>query len=508
MADGVDRTPEHRRPAHAEHTAGIEYEHVGKEYLEKRALKKKAGWVLLWGLGVGAVISGDYFGWNFGLTAGGFWGLAIATVAMGVMYLTMMYSLAELAPALPHAGGPYSFGRQAFGPWGGYLTGLAVVVEYVITPAVIVVGMGGYLEFVFPGLLPAWTWWLILYAIFIGVNIWGVELALRVALTVTLIAAGILVLFYVSAIVSGAWSWDNLFNVPAEAGGSERGLPKGLTGAFAALPFAIWFFLAIEELPLASEEAEDVSRDMPRAMILGMFTLLLLALFTLTLNSGVGGGAAAIGESDAPLADGFEAVFPGIGARVLSLIGLTGLIASFHSIIYAYGRQIFALSRAGYFPRAWSLTLHGRRTPYVALIGGGAIGFAVAIVLDITSGAPGGIGPRVGAALLNMAVFGALISYIMMMASYIVIKRRMPTLNRPYLSPGGSFFAWLSLVLAAVAAVATFINPDYRPGVIGVAVFYVIGLVYFGVWSRHRLVAEAPEEEFALVEAAQAELEH
>lgn len=508
MADSTESRPEHDTPHLPERGAGVEYEHVGKEYLEARTLKKKAGWVLLWGLGVGAVISGDYFGWNFGLTAGGFWGLAIATLAMGVMYLTMMYSLAELAPALPHAGGPYSFGRQAFGPWGGYLTGLAVVVEYVITPAVIVVGMGGYLEFVFPGVLPAWGWWLILYTIFIGVNIWGVELALRVALTVTLVAAALLVVFYVGALATGAWSWDNLFNVAAEGGGSERGLPKGWLGAFAALPFAIWFFLAIEELPLASEEAEDVGRDMPKAMILGMFTLLLLAVFTLVLNSGVGGGAAAIGESDAPLADGFEAVFPGIGARVLSLIGLTGLIASFHSIIYAYGRQIFALSRAGYFPRMWSLTLHGRKSPYVALIGGGAIGFVVAIVLDITSRAPGGVGPRVGAALLNMAVFGALISYIMMMASYIVIKRRMPGLKRPYVSPGGYFFAWMSLILAAVAALATFINPDYRPGVIGVAVFYVVGLVYFALWSRHRLVAEAPEEEFALVEAAQAELEH
>jgi len=105
----------------------VEYEKVGEEYLEKRALQKKAGWVLLWGLGVGAVISGDYFGWNFGLSSAGFWGLAIATVVMAIMYITMMYSLAELSTALPHAGGPYSFARQTMGPWGGYLTGLAVV---------------------------------------------------------------------------------------------------------------------------------------------------------------------------------------------------------------------------------------------------------------------------------------------------------------------------------------------------------------------------------------------
>ena len=55
-----------------------------QEYLEKRQLQKSAGWVLLWALGVGAVISGDYFGWNFGLTAGGFWGLAIAVGAVAL----------------------------------------------------------------------------------------------------------------------------------------------------------------------------------------------------------------------------------------------------------------------------------------------------------------------------------------------------------------------------------------------------------------------------------------
>jgi ethanolamine permease len=477
----------------------VEYERVGEEYLEKRSLQKKAGWVLLWGLGVGAVISGDYFGWNFGLSAGGFWGLAIATVAMAIMYITMMYSLAELSTALPHAGGPYSFARQTMGPWGGYLTGLAVVIEYVITPAVIVVGIGGYLHSVWPT-VPLWTWWILAYAIFVGINIWGVELTLKVSLVVTILATLVLFIFYIAAPLSGAWHWDLLFNIEPSAGHSAKGLPFGWFGVFAALPFAIWFYLAIEELPLAAEEAEDVGRDMPKAMLLGIGALVLLSFLTLIFNSGVGGGAAAIGQSDAPLAEGFQAVF-GIGAAsvILTLIGLTGLIASFHSIIYAYGRQIFALSRAGYFPRFWSLTLKNRHTPYVALIGGAIFGLIIAFILDKWGS---GI---LGAALLNMAVFGAVISYVLMMISYIIFKRR-ENVNRPYVSPGGTLFAWISLVLATLAAISTLANPDYRPGVYGVAVFYILGIIYFWVYGRHQLVAEAPEEEFALIEEAEREL--
>jgi len=480
-------------------SGSVHYDHVSDEYLKQRKLEKKAGWVLLWGLGVGAVISGDYFGWNFGLASGGFWGLAIATVLMAIMYLTMMFSLAELSTALPHAGGPYSFARLAFGPWGGYLCGLAVTIEYVITPAVIVVGIGGYLHSVIPQ-VHLYIWWALSYLIFVFINVRGVELTMKVSLVVTLIATAILVIFYVSAITSGAFSWQNLFNVSPDPGQSATWLPKGWYGVFATLPFAIWFYLAIEELPLAAEETENVSRDMPRAMLLGIFALLILSGFTLVLNSGIGGGAMAIGQSDAPLAEGFQAIF-GFGAAsvILILISLTGLIASFHSIIYAFGRQIFAISRAGYFPRVWSLTHPKYKTPHVALWGGAFFGFICAILIDQFS-------DTVGGALLNMAVFGGVISYVLMMLSYIKIKRL--HIKRPYKSPGGKFFAATASVLALLALFACFSLEEYRPGVWGVVVWYVLGIIYFALISRHKLVAEAPEEEFALIKKAESELAH
>ena len=483
----------------SQESGGVHYDHVGQDYLDQRRLEKKAGWVLLWGLGVGAVISGDYFGWNFGLAAGGFWGLAIATVLMAVMYLTMMYSLAELSTALPHAGGPYSFARQAFGPWGGYLCGLAVTIEYVLTPAVIVVGLGGYLHTLIPQ-LPLYLWWAISYLIFVLINIRGVELTMKFSLVVTLIATAILILFYISAMTSGAFKWSNLFNVPPEPGQSAAWLPKGFYGIFSALPFAIWFYLAIEELPLAAEETQDVARDMPKAMLLGILALLILSGFTLVLNAGVGGGAMAISQSDAPLAEGFQAVF-GLGATsvVLTIVALTGLIASFHSIIYAYGRQIYALSRAGYFPRVWSLTHAKYKTPHIALWGGAVFGFSCAILIDQFS-------ETVGAALLNMAVLGGVLSYVLMMLSYMKIKGL--KIKRTYVSPGGKLFAGVAAVLAVVALLACFSLEEYRLGVWGVAVWYLLGILYFALISRHKLVAEAPEEEFALVKKAQSELAH
>jgi len=479
----------------------VQYESVDKTYLEQRKLRKSANWVLLWALGVGAVISGDYFGWNFGLSAGGFGGLLVATFLMATMYVCMVYSIAELSTALPHAGGFYSFTRSAFGPWAGYLVGVTDTIEYVITPAVIVVGIGGYLHTLLPG-VPMYVWWLLSYALFVGINVRGVELTLQVGLIVTLLAIAVLVIFYIGAVASGAFSWDLVFNIPPDAGASTF-LPKGYYGIFAALPFAIWFYLAIEELPLAAEETVDVVRDMPRALILGIITLLALSVFTLVLNSGVNGGALAIGVSDAPLADGFVAVFgSGATTAVLTLIALTGLVASFHTIIYAYGRVLFALSRAGYYPRWISVTGKNTHTPHRALILGGAVGFLCAVVID-QFGA--GI---VGAALLNMAVFGAVISYAMVMFSYIKLKRSQPGLERPYKSPLGEPGAWVGAILALIALGATFAVPDYRPGVLGVAIFLAITLLFFAVYSSKRLVAQAPEEEVALILEAEKELKH
>jgi ethanolamine permease len=476
------------------------YEHVGEEYLAQRRLRKSAGWMLLWALGVGAVISGDFFGWNYGLAAGGFGGLLIATLVVAVMYVCMVFSIAELSAALPHAGGFYSFTRNAFGPGLGFVNGVADIIEYVVTPAVIVISIAAYMQTLFPE-VPLPVWWVLYYVVFVGVNILGTALTLRVGMVVTLMAVAVLAIFYVGAAVSGAFSWDKVFNIPPQAGGSTF-LPFGWYGIFAALPFAIWFYLAIEQLPLAAEESHDVVRDIPRALIWGIVTLLGLSLLTLVFNSGVGGGAAEVGASAAPLEIGFTAIFgQGATKTILTVAALTGLVASFHTIIYAYGRVLFSLSRAGYIPRWISVTDAKRHTPARALVAGGMIGLLLALVIDWL-----GSGSAVGAALLTMSVFGAVISYALVMLSYIKLAISRPDLPRPYKSPLGVAGAAVGTLLALVSLAATMAIESNRPGVIGTAVFMVVMVAYFFLYSRNKLVAQAPEEESALLAAAAAEL--
>ncbi len=468
------------------------YRDVEADYFEKRQLRPYAKSIHLWALGVGAVISGDFFGWNFGLAAGGFGGLLIATIIITVMYIGLCFSIAEMSPAMPHAGGAYSFARSAMGPWGGYITGLAENMEYILTPAVIVVGIGGYLGAIFgtsPEVAPAW--WAAAYLVFVILNIWGVELSFRFSLIITFLSLAILAVFYVGAIAHvDIETWA--MNIVPEAGETEF-LPKGPKGILAALPFAIWFYLAIEELPLAAEEAVDPKRDMPRGILLGLLTLIVCAFLTLILNTAISPGAAALSTSEEPLFDGLKTIFgDGLGAKALALVAVCGLVASFHTIIYAYGRQIFSLSRAGYMPTWLSLTHPKRNTPHVALIVGAAIGYAVAWTIH-------SLGPEhpVGAVLLNMAVFGALISYMLQMVAFILLRRNMPEMERPYRSPFGIAGAVVALVICSVSLIALFIvDPIYQKVVIGAAIWFTIGLVLFALFGKNNLIL-SPEEQFA-----------
>ena len=475
----------------------VTYHEPGKEYFKKRELKRYAGVWSLWALGVGAVISGDFFGWNFGLSVGGFGGLLIATIVIAAMYVGMCYSIAEMSPAMPHTGGAYSFSRSTMGPWGGFITGLAENMEYVLTPAVIVVAIGSYLGTICNDLLgvqiAAPWWWLVSYAVFVGLNILDVELSFRFSVFITFLALATLAVFWIGAIPH--FDLDHALDIEPEEGRSIW-LPFGLSGVAAALPFAIWFYLAIEQLPLAAEEAQNPERDMPKGLLYGILTLIIASFLTLFLNAGIPPGAEVVGESEEPLLLAFQTIFgDGVGASLLALVAVAGLVASFHTIIYAYGRNIFSLSRAGYFPQ-WLSVTHGRRkTPHAALIAGAVLGFLVALVIEHSDAVFGEL--PVGAVLLNMAVFGAVIAYIMQMVAFVLLRRRFPDISRPYRSPLGNAGAIGAGLIATVTLVFLFLNKDYVVGVVGCAVWFAAGLLYFALVGRKNLVY-SPEEEFAV----------
>ena len=474
--------------------SGVTYRTADAEYFEKRQLKRAAGIFGLWGLAVGAVVSGNFSGWNFGIAFAGFGGMLIAFAILVVMYYGLIFSINEMAAAMPHTGGAYSFARAAMGPYAGFVTGLAETIEYVATTAVIVYFSSGYADAVCSSLLgvhlPMPVWWAILYAIFIGLNSSGAAVSFRFAIVVSIVSILILFVFGGMALFSGHVHWGSLLDIVPDAGQSAF-LPHGVVPILFALPFAMWFFLGIEELPLAAEEAHNPVRDIPKAALWARFTLIVTGLLVLFLNTAVL-GSKATGAAGEPLLDGFRAIVGDKAAAILALFALVGLLASLQGIMFAYGRNMYSLSRAGYYPKFLSLT--GRtQTPWVALIAGGLIGYAALVVVDLLGGADG----VAGAVVLNIAVWGAVVAYIMQMVAFLLLRRKFPKAKRPYRSPWGRFGAWAAAIISGLIFVGFLLNPAYLPAIVAIIVVYAIMLITFWLWGRHRLIL-SPEEEYAL----------
>ncbi len=455
-----------------------------EDYFAQRQLKQGAvGWLLLIGLGVAYVISGDFAGWNFGIAQGGWGGMFVATAVVAVMYLCLCLAMSEMATMLPTAGGGYSFARIAFGPLGGYLTGTAILIEYAIAPAAIAVFIGAYCESLFG--IGGWQVYLACYLIFMGIHLKGAGEALKIMFAITLVAAIALAVFIFAMLPH--FNSQNLFDIPAgQQFGASSFLPYGYLGIWAAVPYAIWFFLAVEGVPLAAEEAKDPAKSLPRGLIGAMLILTAFALLILFLGAGAA-GASTLQHSSAPLVDALVKVY-GQGtwlAKFVNFVGLAGLIASFFSIIYAYSRQIFALSRAGYLPTSLSLT-NKNHAPYLAIIIPGIIGFFLSLTKE-------------GDLLILIAVFGATISYVLMMLSHIKLRLSRPLMHRPYKTPGGIVTSSIALILAAIAVVAGFlVNPKVWCIAAGI---YMVFIAYFIFYSRHQLIQGTPEEEFAQITA-------
>jgi ethanolamine permease len=480
---------------------GVSYKKADATYFEKRHLQRYAGIWSLWALGVGAVISGHFSGWNFGFATGGWGGMLVAGIIIAIMYIGLVFCIAEMSPALPHTGAAYSFGRTAMGPWGGYITGLCENVEYVVTPAVIAFFIGSYLTGIFetPASMQP-VWWVVTYIVFLALNIFGVALSFRVTLIVTVLSLAVLVIFWFSAFPNMDFSRWALNIAPdgselPEGNGSY--FPMGFSGVLATLPFAVWLFLAIEQLPLAAEESVDPKRDMPKGILLGMLTLVVSAFMIVLLNpSVIGVGAHKLGTSGEPLLEGFRAIFGGLGAKTLGLVALVGLIASFHTIVFAMGRQVYSLSRAGYFPSALSITHATYRTPHVAMIVGSLLGLGIMLIIWFSLGGEAA-GTTIGSVLLNMAVFGAMFSYILQAVSFILLRNNQPNIERPYVSPLGIPGAVVTIIIGLVTLYYQIWDPNFSKGVVWVGVWFVLAIVYFAAVGRHKLIL-SPEEEFAM----------
>ena len=433
------------------------------------ALRQTLGTFQLWGIAVGLVISGEYFGWSYGWASAGTLGFAVTAGFVAAFYVAFIFSFTELTTAIPRAGGPFAYARRAFGPTGGYLAGAATLIEFVFAPPAIALAIGAYVNVQHPALDPKLVA-VGAYLVFMALNIAGVQIAAGFELAVTLLAVFELLVFMgvvapgfsLANFVRGGWSGQDAFSAAA------------IPGMFAAIPFAIWFFLAIEGVAMAAEEAKDPRRSIPIAYLSGILTLVALAAGVMVFAGGSGDWAKLSNIND-PLPQAMKAL---VGAdsgwlHMLVWLGLFGLIASFHGIILGYSRQIFAQAREGYLP-GWLGAVHARfATPHRAVLAGGAVGIA-AIYSDglVKLG-----GQPLTANIVTLSVFGAITMYMTSMASLFRLRRAEPDMARPWRAP---LYPWLPAFALAGAAVCLATMVYYHPLVF--AVFMAILAIGYGAF--------------------------
>ncbi|TGK22154.1 ethanolamine permease [Leptospira stimsonii] len=389
------------------------------------SLQKVLGPLHLWGISVGLVISGDYFGWNLGWAHANFWEFAVAVGLVAIFYSTFSLCFTELATSIPHAGGPSAYAHVALGPIGGLVAGFFTLVEFVLAPPAIASALGGYFHFLFPFLGEAWAsngFFILL----LGINLLGIKQTARFELFVTLTAVFGL-LFYFSLV----FPHFDLAKITKNSSFSFWNL-------FPALPYAIWFFLAVEGVAMAAEEVKNPERDIPLGFLSGIGTLVLLAFGVLFGTAGVI-SPNEVSKLDYPLSFTLGNLYgPSSWTTLLFTgIGLFGLIASLLGIILGYSRQIYALSKEGFLPKILSRLNSKTKAPSFAILCGGLIG-----LFSLQFGNTG--------ELITLSAFGACGMYCISMISFFVLRIRNSKIPKSYRAPFYPVLPIFSLVLSFV----------------------------------------------------------
>ena len=441
--------------------------------MNQPALQKTLTAIHLWAISVGLVISGEYFGWNYGWGAAGTVGFLLVTLVVTVLYITFVFSFTELTTAIPNAGGPFAYAHKAIGPWRGLVAGYATVVEFVFATPAIAAALGSYVHFLYPAITPIAAA-VVCYTLFSCINLLGIKESATFSLVVTLLAVVELLIFM--GIVAPAFSFENF---------TRHAFPIQWGGLFAALPFAIWFYLAIEGVAMVAEEVKDPQRHIPRGYIAGIVTLTVLALGVMILTGGIGDWRT-LSNMDYPLPEAIGMVL-GKNNTITQLfagIGLFGLIASFHGIIISYSRQLFALARAGFLPGVLATVNQRFKTPHAALLAGGSAGMLMLFFANTGQ-------------IIILSALGAVVMYIISMLSLFQLRRMAPDLVRPFKTPFYPIFPGVALVLSAVSLLAiVYYNPFISLLFLGGLILTI--LVFWASGRAHRLPAETGSQHHEL----------
>lgn len=378
--------------------------------MEEKNLQKALTPMKLWAIIVGAVVSGMYFGWNYMFEGTNFVGALIATGIVTLFYVTFVFCYSELATAIPSSAGPSAYAEKSFGRFAGFIAGFSILIEYITATPGIAISIGAYVHGLIP-FIPANIAAVLAFCLFVFINCRGIEAAAIVQVAVTIMAIIGVAVYFIAGVPSV--DFGGLFAANTSI--------NGFQGIFMAIPFAVWFYLAVEAGAMGAEECRNPQKDIPKAFITGIGALVIMAVAALLVTAGNStSNLATAAQTDNPLPTILGSVY-GEGSILVKLVGffgLFGLAASLHGIMIGYSRQAYAMSRNGYLPKVFS-KLDKKGTPIIALICTSAIGLYFVITGSVGS-------------LVVFSCIGSCIMSILSIASWFVLRKKAPEMVRPF----------------------------------------------------------------------------
>ena len=268
-------------------------------------------------------------------------------------------------------------------------------------------------------------------------NIYGVRAAASFELVVTILAVGELLLF--TTLTIPHFSFDHFTKNP---------FPNGWGGAFAAIPFAIWFFLGIEGVANVAEETINPQKDILKGFGWALITLVILCVMVFFASIGISGWQSIVysangASSDSPLPLALGQIFSSdhLFYKLLIGIGLFGLVASFHGLLLASGRATFEFGKIGNAPKILGKVHNKFQTPANALIFNSVLG-----IIILCTGKT--------AEIIIISVFGAVTLYVFSMMAVLKLRKISPEMHRPFRVPFYPLTPILALVLAIICLIA------------------------------------------------------
>jgi amino acid transporter len=479
----IDQTPNHAADKPA---AGSEELASPKEVVEKY----HANAFEVWALGITVVIGGQYFGWNFGLSAG-FGSFSVAQMLIGTAYICLIVSMSEISSALPFAGGAYGLARCTLGFYPGFVIGFMEAVEYITYVATSVLSLGAMItEILAIDASYQPVIWLIFYITALAIMIPGGHVFWKSTVVLAVVSFLILVMYCLGGLKYVDFNSHAGYNDEVHVNTYHNMFVGGMNEFMMVLPLAAWFYVGVESLAFACDTIEKPRVNLPRGSISCVLTLFCCSIFVLFVSCSLE-NVSDLSTQLIVFNTGFSYMFK-ISSTNALILSLPATYATAFGFIFPYGKLLQALSSSRLLPRPFSWVTKEHHQPYFSLIAGSVLGYAISLLAYYR--------PDISSKLFNICILAGFTCYIAQCLGYIALQTKFQNLKRDFHSPLGIAGAVYAIIVFSIAMISVIaFQNDGQFAFITFVCLVTLLTVYYYAYAKKKQTFSKDEQKILFV---------